>query len=199
MKKIFLALIITMFTSAAVFAETIIGTALTEFSTENPAKHFTVQINEGFTVNGWQKYPAGTVFSGTVVRVENGKIGKRKGYFVFVPTYYSDKNDVHKITTNNLEVKVEYYKPFDKDKALKNLANTGLSTAASKILHVPLLSQGIAFVKGAVNPDEDTNRLVSGVKSAYKSTPLTYVEKGDELHVQPGQEVKLIISQETAE
>ena len=196
MKKIFFTMCLMLFSAAAVCAETIVGTALTEFSTENPTKHFTVKIDEGFTVDGWKNYPAGTVFSGTVVGVEHGKIGKRKGYFVFVPTYYSDKNDVHKMATKNLEIKVEYSKPFDKDKALKNLANTGLSTAASKILHVPMLSQGIAFVKGAVNPEEDTSRLVSGVKSAYKSTPLTYVEKGDELHVQPGQEVKLIINLE---
>ena len=196
MKKTLSVLLVFFATAISASAEALTGTALSDFSTEHPEKHFSVKINEGFTVDNLVKYDDGTIFYGEVTKVVNGKIGKRKGYFVFTPTYYSTKEGVHQIARNNLRIKVSYYKPFDKDQAVKNLANTGLSTAASTLFHIPMLSQGVSFIKGVVTSDEDSNRLVSGVKSAYKSTPLTYVEKGEELHVLQGQEVKLNINEE---
>lgn len=195
MKKFLITLLILFCTKLGVNAETITGTALSDFSTENPVGTFTVKINEGFTVDNYKHYKAGTVFYGKVEKVVNGQIGKRKGYFVFTPTHYANQDDVHQLTTGNLEIKVSYYKPFDKEQAMKNLTNLGLTTAAGKILHVPFLSEGISFVKGTVSPEEDTNRIISGVKSAYKSSPLVYVEKGEELYVHPGQEVKLNINE----
>lgn len=207
MKKLLFLFLFLIFSSLSVNAETILGTALTDFSTDNPKEYFTVKINESFTVDNLQTYKEGTVFYGKVIKVSNGQIGKRKGYFIFVPTHVSAPNDsvkynqnhtliqdgIYKLTLRNLKIKVSYYKPFDKEQALKNLANVGMSVAASQIFHIPMLTEGISFIKGAINPDEDTNRIVSGVKSAYNSSPLAYAGKGESLIIFPGQEIKLNI------
>ena len=182
-------------TALCVKAETITGIALTDFSTANPKSTFTVKTNEGFSVNNLYYYKPGTIFHGRVIKVVNGQIGKRKGYFVFQPTHtlkYEEWANVER----DMYIKVSFYKPFDKKQAAKNLANIGLTTAAGKILHVPVLSQGISFVKGVKNA-ENGERIVSGVKQVYEDSPLSYVEKGDEFKVTEGQEVKLTIGMDS--
>lgn len=194
MKKLVITLAITFFSAISVSAETIIGVALSEFSTEKPSSTFTVKLQENFSIDNMESYQAGTVFYGKVTKVVNGQIGKRKGYFEFTPTHYATADGVYEFNRNNMNVRVKYYKPFDKSSA-SNLAQTGVTTAASMVFHVPLLSQGVSFVKGVVNPEEDTNRVVSGFKKVYKDSPVSYVEKGEELYLKVGQEVKLKIGE----
>lgn len=182
------------FTAMGVSAETIIGVALNDFSTEKPSQTFSVKIQEDFSVDNMQLYKAGTVLYGKVTRVVNGQVGKRKGYFEFTPTHYATANGVYQFDKSNLVVRVKYYKPFDKNSA-SSLAQTGITTAASLAFHIPMLSQGVSFVKGVVNPEDDTNRIVSGLKKVYKDSPVSYVEKGEELYLKVGQEVKLNIGE----
>lgn len=195
MKKIIFTLIAFIFTTLCVSAETLIGIAMTNFSTEEPTDSFAVKIQEDFSLDNLEMYKAGTIFYGKVSKVVHGQIGKRKGSFEFKPTHYVTNDGVYEIYRKDLNVRVSFYKPFDKNSA-KELAESGITTAAGMIFHVPLLSEGISFVKGAVQPDEDTNRVVSGIKKAYKDSPLSYVEKGEELYIHPGQEIKLKIGED---
>lgn len=194
MRKFILTAITIFFTAMSVSAETIIGVALSDFTTEKPSKTFTVKAQEGFTVDNMDSFKTGTVFHGKVTKVIHGKVGKRKAYFEFTPTHYATPNGVYEIQRKNLKFKVKYYKPFDKNTAA-NLAQSGVTTAAGLIFHVPFLSQGVSFVKGIAKPEEDTNRMVSGFKQIYKDSPLTFVEKGEELYLRVGQEVKLSIGE----
>lgn len=198
MKKFILTAVIMLFTAMGVSAETVIGVALSDFSTENPAKTFTVKTQEDFTVDNMKLYKAGTVFYGNVTRVVNGQVGKRKGYFEFTPTHYATPDGVYEFAGKNLAICVKYYKPFDKSSA-SSLAQTGITTAASMAFHIPLLSQGVSFVKGVANPEDDTNRIVSGFKKVYKDSPVSYVEKGEELYLKVGQQVKLKIGESDEE
>ncbi|MBQ2644228.1 hypothetical protein IJG14_01475 [bacterium] len=196
MKKFLFSLFILMVSSIAVNAETMTGIALSEFSTNSPQEYFTVKINESFIIDNMKKYEEGTIFYGRVTKVVDGQRGKRKGYFVFIPTHYATKEGVHKFSVTHMEIKVSYYKPFDKKQAVKNISGAGITTAASHIFHVPMLSQGISFIKGSViDPEEDGNRIVSGVKRVYQDSPLSYVEKGESLVIHQGQEVKLNINE----
>ena len=194
MKKIILSFFIMIITTLSSNAETIIGTALTDFSTATPKEYFAVKIDEGFTVDNFKTYNKDTIFYGKIIKVENGKRGKRMGYFVFSPTHYADAKGSYIMDKKNQQIKVSFYKPFDKEHAMKSIANTGVTTAAGQLLGIPLLSQSISFIKGVVKPEENTNRVVSGVKKVYKDSPLTLVEKGDELIIHPGQQVKLKIN-----
>ena len=40
--------------------------------------------------------------------------------------------------------------------------------------------------------NEDGNRIESGVKKVYKDSPLSYVEKGEELNIRPNDKFYLI-------
>lgn len=195
MKKLISIFIIFIFTTLSASAETLIGIAMSEFSTENPSESFAVKIEEALSIDNLKTYEAGTVFYGKVTKVVNGQVGKRKGYFEFMPTHYATTSGVYEIYQNKINILVSFYKPFDKESA-KELAQTGITTAAGMIFQIPLLSQGVSFVKGVAKPEEDTNRIVSGVKKVYKDSPLSYVEKGEELYVHQGQEVKLKIGEE---
>lgn len=195
MKKILLTLSLFIFSALGASATTMIGTAVSQFSTEKPTSSFAVKLEEDLTVDSIKNYPAGTIFYGKVTKVVHGKRGKRQGYFVFEPTHYVNSKGDYLLENKNINIKVSFYKPFNKEDA-KKLAQTGITTAAGFITHVPLLSEGVSMAKGIIKPEENTNRVVSGFKQVYKDSPLVYVEKGEELYVYYGQKVKLTINEE---
>lgn len=172
-------------------SESAIGVALNDFSTANPAKHFEVELSEAVEIPDSQSFPEGTVLYGVVTKVSDGQRGKRQGYFEFHPTIYKTSKGEFNIKNRNLIVKITHYQPLDKKEAVKKVATTGVTTVAGKVLKVPVLSQGVSFVKGAVNADEDENMLVGGVKQVYEDSPLSYVEKGESLEIHSGENVKL--------
>lgn len=198
MKKIFGTMALLFMTALSACAETFIGIAVFPFSTENPTTTFTVKMNEPLVINNMISVKEGEYLYGNVTKVVDGQRGKRMGYFVFNPTYLADgKGKVKPLTDKTLKVKVSFYKPFDPKSAAKSLAENGAETAAGIILNIPMLSQGVSFIKGVTNPDEDSsNRITSGFKKVYKDSPLSYVEKGEPLILQKGQEVKLNFSNE---
>lgn len=183
-----------IFITLPTLAAAMTGIALNDFSTENPSETFNLQLNDGIVINGYQIISQGAILHGKVVKVVNGQIGKRTGYFVFNPSRYvlNSKDTVpKKIQDPNFQIKVSYYAPFSKDDA-KKILETGAGVAAETIFRVPFLSEGISFVKGVVKPDEDCdNRIISGVKQAYEDSPVSYIEKGGPLILQTGQQVKI--------
>ncbi len=198
MKKLLLSICFLLISTLSASADTIVATSLSNFSTANPSSQFAVKIEEAFTVENSRTFQANTIFYGKVTKVVNGQIGKRAGYFEFTPTHYTTNGQTFEVYKKNIPVKVTYYKPFDKNVAAKSLAATGITTIAGH--YIPFFSQGKSFVEGAIiQPEDGTNRLVSGVKKVYKDSPLSYVEKGEALTVQVGQQVKLSVDFDAAE
>lgn len=190
MKNLFILLCAYIFLPLTVFAETIIGTSLADFSTEKPSKTYAVKLDEGIVIDNYINYPAHTILYGNVSEVINARRGKRKAFFCFVPTHYISPKGEQNIVSKRMEIKVSYHKPFDKESSAKKIAESGILVYVNH--YIPMFSQGVSFVKGAViKPEEDKNRIVSGLHQIYKDSPLTYIEKGDELDIQAGQEVKL--------
>ncbi len=196
MKKIFCTLVLLLMTAVSASAETLTGIAVFPYSTENPTSTFSVKLNQPVNLNSMVLAEQGEFLYGNVVKVVDGQRGKRQGYFVFNPTYLIDEKGAAKaLNDRTLMVKVSFYKPFDKESA-KKLAENGATTAAGLILNVPMLSQGVSFIKGATHPSEDQGRVSSGLKQVYKDSPLSYVEKGEPLILEKGQEVKLTFKNE---
>ena len=98
------------------------------------------------------------------------KRGKRSGYF---KVEYLGKN----VMTGSMKPSTP--------KDLKAIAEHAGIAVAGQILKVPGFSQAIAVSKGLICPNESESRLESAGKNLYKSTPLTYVEKGSDFEVEP--------------
>lgn len=187
-------------TALGVSAATITGTAMSDFSTTEPTYSFTVKLDQETQISDTIILQENTILSGRVVEVENGRRGKRAGYFVFIPMTYTDSQGTFEFRNKNIDVKVSRYKPIDKGETAVSVATSGATAVASHVLRVPLLSEGVSFVKGVVKPqDESKNRITNGFTQVYKDSPLSYVEKGDELDIVAGQQVKLNFSEEKIE
>lgn len=192
MKKIFYSFVVFVMTAISANAsETALGIALDNFSAANPSKHFEVKLTEPVVLSETQKFPADTVFYGSVTKVVGGRVGKRQGYFEIHPIKYKTSEGEFSVKDNNLVIKITHYQPIDKKEAAKKVAETGVTTVAGKVLQVPGLSQGVSFVKGVAKAEEGDRKIVSGVKQVYKDSPLSLVEKGEALELHNGEQIKL--------
>lgn len=70
-----------------------------------------------------------------------------------------------------------------KPKDLKEISKKAGITIVGKVLNIPGFSQAVAASKGLIKPNENQSRLKSAGTNLYKSTPLTYFEKGDSLTI----------------
>ncbi|MCD7880044.1 MAG: hypothetical protein LUG16_08955 [Candidatus Gastranaerophilales bacterium] len=95
------------------------------------------------------------------------KRGKRNGYYKI--RYTVNRSTYMEGTMRTATVK-----------DLNDIAKKAGIAIVGHILKVPGFSQAIAFSKGLINPNEDESRLKSAGKNLYESTPLTYVEKGED-------------------
>ena len=192
MKKIFVSIIsLFVFALSAQCSESAIGTAQCDFSTAHPSDTFQVKLEEAVELDDGLRINSDSIVYGKVIQVEDGQRGKRQGYFKFYPEKIINAGNETDLTGKNIVVKVSHYQPIDKKAVAKKVAATGATTVASKVIKVPGISQGVSFVKGVVKAEEGQNRLANGAKQVYKDSPLSYVEKGESLVIQSGEQVKL--------
>ncbi len=177
MKKWLCLLPAMVFTVASVCAAEILQVeSLTKFSTaEYPAEvqlralndinlSTDIQIKEGYTVTG------------KLTDVSSPKRLKRDAKFSFMPLYYVDYSG----KTNMIKEPVEG--KFTKDIEINKgeLAKSAALTVGNHFLQG--LSMGYYAVEGAVKNESD-NRFKSSVKSVYEHSPLSYVEKGQDIEI----------------
>jgi len=192
MKKIFVSIIsLFVFALSAQCSEAAIGTAQCDFSTAHPSDTFQVKLEEAVELDDGLRINSDSIVYGKVIQVEDGLRGKRQGNFEFHPEKYITSDGEVDISKKNIVVKVSQYEPVNKKEFAKKAVKSGATTVAGKVLKVPFISQGVSFVKGAAKADEDENMLVEGAKQVYKDSPLSYVEKGESLVIQSGEQVKL--------
>ena len=177
MKKWLCLLSAMVFSAASVCAAEILQVeSLTKFSTaEYPAEvqlralndinlSTDIQIKEGYTVTG------------KLTDVSSPKRLKRDAKFSFMPLYYVDYSG----KTNMIKEPVEG--KFTKDIEINKgeLAKSAALTVGNHFLQG--LSMGYYAVEGAVKNESD-NRFKSSVKSVYEHSPLSYVEKGQDIEI----------------
>jgi len=176
MKKLGVLLLFIMLSSVPVMAETLKVEAITPFNTVKPSKTMKVKITENVV---YEKYTlsAGDVVYGDVVDVKPPTRLKRNAKFSFIPVYYVDSSgQKHNFTEQR---KGKYALPLDKGQ----VATKAALTVGNHF--VKGISMGYHAVKGAIQDEED-NRLKSAGVSLYENSPLSYVEEGDELNLEPG-------------
>jgi hypothetical protein len=178
-KNLFLCfLILLSCTIGKTFAQTIEVTAIENISTAKPQKTISVKLIDPLELSNEQFLNSGVILKGGLTDVVSPKRLKRDAGFSFKPkTYIDNQGKTHKL---NLDITAKYTKPINKGQLAKS---TALGVGS---LFVKGLSTGVAAVEGAVK-NEEGNRLKSSAKSVYKSSPLSYVEKGEDLYIQKGQ------------
>lgn len=178
-KNLFLCfLILLSCTIGKTFAQTIEVSAIDAISTAKPQKTISVRLIDPLEIPNEQILNSGVILTGDLTDVVSPKRLKRDAGFSFNPnTYIDEQGKTHKITSN---ITAKYTKPIDKGQLAKDTA-LGIGS-----FFVKGLSTGVAAVEGAVK-NEEGNRLKSSATSVYKSSPLSYVEKGKELYIEPGQ------------
>ena len=169
-----------LFTSFIIFALTLPVNAknievmsMSEFSTGNPPKSITIKLMEPLETYG-ETIEAETVIHGNLVDVTSPKRLKRDAGFSFEPVSYIDTSG--KQVKFKDEMKASFTIPMDKKKVAKSAA-LGVGN-----FFVKGLSMGVAAVEGVVTNNEG-NRLKSGAVSVYEASPVSYVEKGKDLHI----------------
>lgn len=172
---IFLLLIIL---SQPVLAKPIAVEALSDFTTENPPKEMSIKLLEDIAIDDTLTIKAETIVDGNVVDVTDPKRLKRNASFTFVPTSYKDERGQVVVIKNYYPAK--YTTKVNKGQLAKSAA---LSVGN---FFVKGLSIGYSAVEGAIKNEKD-NRFKSSVTEVYQDSPLSYVEKGEELVIEKGQ------------
>jgi hypothetical protein len=178
MKK-FCLLVILGLLIQPVFAETIPVQALGNFSTAKPSSTYSVKVLKEFQLNSSITINEGDIVHGKIVDVVSPKRLKRDATFTFVPNKVTTENG--HTTTIKGEFPARYTVPIDK-KALARTAALGVGS-----YFVKGLALGVNAVEGAIKNEED-NRLVSSIDYVYENSPLSYVEKGEDIEIKYGEE-----------
>ncbi len=100
--------------------------------------------------------------------------GKRDGYYKIQVISANEKSLEKRLLTGNMKVA--------SPKDFKSIAESAGVTVVGHILKVPGFTQAVALSKGLIKPGEE-GRLKSAGKNLYESTPLTYIEKGEDFKV----------------
>ena len=175
MRSLFLSVALSTMLITPAFALNVEVEALSDFSTDNPPKMYSVKIVEPI-VTEKLNIESESILEGKIVAKDAQRL-KRDATFSFVPTYL--------ITPEGRVIKVKkaytgkYKKEIDKGKIAKSVALSAGNMA------VKGFSTGFTAVEGLVK-NEEGNRLKSSAVAVYESTPLSYVEKGKALQIKKG-------------
>ena len=179
-KTIILAFLLMMtYSLPANAAQKVKVSALTPFSSLNPSEKMKVITLEKAEFNNGIIFENGTVIYGDIIEVKQPKRAKRNASFKFKPTSYLYNGETRTVNDPNFIAKYAEYKELNK----AELATSAAATAGGFIFHIPLLSEGVSFVKGVIKNPED-NRFKSGAVQVYKDSPLSYIEEGKDIDIQ---------------
>ena len=194
MKKILLTLICLSQISACFAADYLKVTAMEDFSTDSPKDTFNVRLREEGTL-GKYELPTNSILHCQVLQVVDPKRGKRNAVFFVKPLTYTQGNQTLKIQEEmygkytTVVLSKEEIKKLPYGKMIKN----GALMVGSYF--VKGLSIGVAFVEGVAKNEQD-NRLKSGVTNAYEESPISLVEKGEQLDIKTGDDFYFVFKTE---
>ena len=180
MKKSFILLFVLLVSWGlpANAAQKVKVTALTPFNSLNPTNKMKVIALERVEFNNGIVFEDGTVVYGDIIEVKQPKRAKLNASFKFKPTSYMYNGKTYTVNDPDFIAKYVQYKELNK----VEMATSAAATAGGIIFHIPLLSESVSFVKGAIkNPDD--NRFKSGAKQVYKDSIFSYVEEGKDVDI----------------
>ena len=194
MKKILLTLICLSQISACFAADYLKVTAMEDFSTDSPKETFNVRLREEGTL-GKYELPTNSILHCQVLQIVDPKRGKRNAVFFVKPLTYTQGDEILQIQEDmygkytTVVLSKEEIKKLPYWKMVKN----GALMVGSYF--VKGLSIGVAFVEGVAKNEQD-NRLKSGVTNAYEESPISLVEKGEQLDIKTGDDFYFVFKTE---
>lgn len=175
-KKLFLGFLVLLITGIhnGVIAKTVEVLSLSNFSTANPPSEIKVRLLDELDLDN-VKIKSGSVLAGTLTDVKSPKRLKRNAKFSFKLLWYIDDDGTKHIVQD--DIKASYTTTLDGAQLAKNV------TLSVGNHFVKGLKMGVAAVEGAIENEED-NRLKSSAKSLYNASPVSYIEKGNDLLIE---------------
>lgn len=182
MRKILLALLITIVLNGAALAETLKVEALTSFNTVNPPSSIQVRSIGEIQLTSKIKINEGDIITGSLTDIKDPKRLKRDASFKFkIKSVTHANGQTVKVKENNI---AKYVPPFKLDK--KEVAKDAALAVGNHF--VEGLSMGYHAVEGAIKSEEGGGkRITSAAKNVYENSVLSYASKGDEIEIQSGE------------
>lgn len=185
MKK-YLILIISYFLMSfnvscwAFMEEKIIVFPNKDITTGDVYKQLDVKVASEYLFDSGIFVEEGSIIRGIIMDIKQQKRGKRDAYIVFKPEYYTipSEKKYKSLVGKKIFAKSEEYKGDIKKSEI--VSDVSLALAGLKI---PYISEAVGFVKGFAKPNDKNSRVVSGVKSAYDASFLSYVKEGNKLEI----------------
>lgn len=178
MRQKFLYLCFTIIIMASMttqtYAKTVEVQALDSLSTLNPPSSIKIKLLEPLELSENLILQPETIITGDVYDVVSPKRLKRDADFSFKPVSYEYEGKINNIDE---EIEASYTsQPLEKGQIAQK--------AALSVGNVVFkgLKMGVAAIKGAVE-NEQENRFKSSIHSAYEESPVSYIEKGQELEI----------------
>ena len=111
------------------------------------------------------------------------KRGKKDGYLKIKVISYEDNTTKKHIDLKNRNITGSLKPSTPKD--IKEIVESASVSLAGKLLKIPGFTQAFATAKGLIKPNEGQSRLKSAGQNLYESTPLTYIEEGSDIEIEP--------------
>lgn len=177
MKKFLLIVTILLFIINPSFAKATRVEALSDYTSEYPPAMLYFKLFEySESFEDIPEFSIGDIVEAIVIKTKDNKRLKQNATFALKINRLK-KEDGRIIQVNNIYAK--YTTKIDTAEVSKNIA-LGVGN-----YFVKGLSIGYKTVEGAFKNEED-DRLKSAGVALYKSTPLSYVEKGNEIDIKVG-------------
>ena len=171
----FLLLLFTILLCSPAMAETVIVEALNDISTLNPPSVVKLKILSNIVLDDNLTLMKGDIAEGKVINVKDPKRLKRNA------TFSVQLLSVHQTGTGNvIHLKDEYIGKYTTELNKADIAKSAALTVGNYFIHG--ISAGFTVVEGAVK-NEENNRLKSSAVALYESSPVSYIEKGTEIHI----------------
>lgn len=193
MKKLIL-LCALLHMSSCFAADYLKVTAMEDFNTGAPKETFDARVRED-AVLGRYNIGVNSVLHCQVLKVVDPRRGKRNALFFVKPLTYTQDGVV-----NNIEEEMygKYTTVVLSKEELKQLPYVKMAKNGALMVgnfFVKGLSICVSFVEGFAKNEKD-NRLKSGITNAYEESPISYVEKGDELDIKVGDDFYFVFKTE---
>ena len=191
-KKFLLTILLTFISiHAAMAADQIKVVAMEEFKTAEPSETIDVRVLKASQLGDYE-LKENYVLHCQVLKIVDPKRLKRSASFYVKPISYTTAEN------NTVKIRDEFYGKYSKHvlskEELKEIEPGKVIKGAALTVgnyFVKGLSIGVSFVEGVVKNEKD-NRLKSGVVNAYESSPLSYVEEGQQLDIHIGDDFYLV-------
>ena len=170
--------------SQSAMAKTVKVKALTPFNSTKPPYSFEVKVLKTTTLVDNFSVESGSILRGYIYKTLPPKRLKQSASFIFIPQVYITKSGKQQHITNMV---AQYTTKINKKDVIVN------SAYVFGTIPIVIATAGIFAYQGAKNaqPGEDT--VKSSAINVYENSPLSLIEKGNNLNIEKNQNFLLNI------